>query len=300
MKRLLLLRMIKAFRRNPQRSPVYRNMIVTVVLTAFLLVGLIRVSFAQESDDKWSFKVTPYFWFINIEGNLRYSPRAGGSPHVEISNEELLENLDFGFMLSGEARKGRWSIFTDVIYFDLSSEESRVKAIDFNLGGPINPTSTSLDAGTKSSLETWIWTLAGSYEAVTGPAVTLNVLAGFRYLSADASTDWKLTATVSGPGPGQVFQRSGSISQSEDFWDAIAGVRGEVRLWGSNWYVPYYFDIGTGNSDLTWQGMLGVSYRFGWAEIMLSYRYLYYDMDKGKLFEDLTFKGPALGLMIRF
>ena len=73
-----------------------------------------------------------------------------------------------------------------------------------------------------------------------------------------------------------------------------------MRLWGSNWYIPYYFDIGTGNSDLTWQGMLGVSYRFGWGEIMLSYRYLYYDMDESKLFEDLTFKGPALGLMIRF
>jgi len=233
---------------------------VTVLLTAFLVVGLIRVSFAQETADKWNFKVTPYFWFINVEGNLRYSPIAGGSPHVEISNKDLLENLDLGFMLSGEARKGRWSIFTDVIHFDLSSEESRVKAVDFNLGGP-NPTSTSLDLGTKSSVEAWVWTLAGSYEAVTGPTATLDVLGGFRYVAADASTDWLLTATVTGPGPGAVFQRSGNISQNEDLWDAIAGIRGRVRLWGSNWYIPYYFDIGTGNSDLTWQGMLGLSCR---------------------------------------
>ena len=93
----------------------YRNMMLTVVLTAVLVVGLIRVPFAQESADKWSFNVTPYFWFINIEGDLRYSPMAGGSPHVEFSNSDLMDNLDFGLMLSGEARKGRWSIFTDVI-----------------------------------------------------------------------------------------------------------------------------------------------------------------------------------------
>jgi hypothetical protein len=275
-------------------------MMLTVVLTAVLVVGLIRVPFAQESADKWSFNVTPYFWFFNIEGDLRYSPIAGGSPHVEFSNSDLMDNLDFGLMLSGEARKGRWSIFTDVMYLDLSSEESRVKAIDFNLGGPINPTSTSLDAGTESSLETWVWTLAGGYGVVTGPTVTLDVLGGFRYLSADASTDWQLTANVSGPGPGQVFQRSGRISQSEDIWDAIVGVRGQVRLWDSNWYVPYYFDIGTGDSDLTWQGMLGLSYQFGWGDIKFAYRYLYYDTDDGELFENLSFKGPALGLTFRF
>jgi hypothetical protein len=271
-----------------------------VVLAAVLVISMVCVSSAQESTDKWSFKVTPYFWFVNVEGDLRYSPIAGGSPHVEISNKDLMENLDLAFMISGEARKGRWSVFTDVIYFDLSSEESRVKAVDFNLGGPLNPTSTSLDVGTKSSLEAWVWTLAGSYGAVTGPAVTLDVLGGFRYLTADATTAWSLTATVTGPGPGMVFQRSGSISQSEDIWDAIAGVRGQVRLWGSDWYIPYYFDIGTGDSDLTWQGMLGLSYRFGWSEIMLAYRYLYYDTDEGKLFEDLTFKGPGLAWMIRF
>jgi hypothetical protein len=279
---------------------VYRNMMLTVVFNAFLVVGLIRVPFAQESAEKWDFKVSPYLWFINIEGDLRYSPRAGGSPHVEFSNSDLMENLDLGFMLSGEARKGRWSVFTDVIYLDLSSEESRVKAIDFNLGSPINPTSTSLDAGTSSSLEAWVWTLAGGYEIVKGPTVTLDVFGGFRYFAADASTDWQLSATVSGPGPGQVFQRSGSISQSEDIWDAIVGVRGQVRLWDSNWYVPYYFDIGTGDSDLTWQGMLGLSYQFGWGETKFTYRYLYYDTDEGELFEDLNLEGPALGLTFRF
>ncbi len=278
----------------------WRILTVAVVFTGILVAGAPRVSLAQSSTDQWRFGVTPYFWFINIEGDLRYNPIPGGSPHVEISNSDLLDSLDFGFMLSGEARKGRWSIFTDVIYFDLSSIESRVKAIDFDIGGPINPTSANLDTGTSSSLAAWIWTLAGSFEVVEGPTVTLEALGGFRYLAADATTDWRLTATVNGPGPGQVFQRTGSITQSEDVWDAIVGVRGRVRLGDSRWALPYYLDIGTGDSDLTWQGMLGLSYGFDWGEIFINYRYLSYDMDEGGLIEDLSFEGPGIGITGRF
>ena len=278
----------------------WRILMVAAVFAAIVAASPARVSLAQSSADSWRFEVTPYFWFINIEGDLRYNPIPGGSPHVEISNSDLLDSLDFGFMLSGEARKGRWSIFTDVIYFDLSSIESRVKAIDFDIGGPINPTSANLDTGTSSSLTSWIWTLAGSFEVVEGPTVTLEAFGGFRYLAVDATTDWRLTATVTGPGPGQVFQRTGSISQSEDVWDAIAGVRGRVRLGGSRWTLPYYLDIGTGDSDLTWQGLLGLSYGFDWGEIFINYRYLYYDMEEGGLLEDLNFEGPGIGITGRF
>lgn len=273
---------------------------VAVVVAAIVAAGPVRAPLAQSSSDPWRFGITPYFWFINLEGNLSYNPIPGGSPHVDISNSDLLDSFDFGVMIAGEARKGRWAIFTDVIYLDLSSLESRVKEVDFNLGGPINPASTALDAGTSSSLATWIWTLAGSYEVVEESAVTLEVLGGFRYFWADVSTDWQLTATMTGPGPGQVFQRTGSISETKDAWDAIVGVRGRVRLWDSSWTIPYYLDIGTGNSDFTWQGMVGLSYGFNWGEIFINYRYLDYDMDEGGLFEDLSLEGPGVGLTFQF
>ncbi len=278
----------------------WRILMVSVMVVAMVAAGPTPASLAQSAADQWRFGITPYFWFLNLEGNLRYSPIAGGSPHVEISNSDLLDSLDFGVMLSGEARKGRWSIFTDVIYLDLSSLDSRVNDIDFNLGGPGNPTSVENDAGTSSSLEAWLWTLAGSYGVVEERAVTLEVLGGFRYLSLDVNTDWQLTTTVTGPGPGQVFQRTGSVSETQDAWDAIVGVRGRVRIGDSNWTLPYYLDIGTGNSDLTWQGMVGLSYGFNWWEIMINYRYLDYDMDGGGLFEDLTLEGPGIGLTFRF
>jgi hypothetical protein len=278
----------------------WRILMVSVVFAVIVTAGPVRVSLAQSSSDQWRFEITPYFWFINIEGDLTYNPIPGGSPHVEIRNSDLLDSLDFGFMLSGEARKGRWSVFTDVIYFDLSELDSRVKAVDFNIGGPINPTSANIDTGTSSSLTAWIWTFAGSYAVVEKPAVTLETLGGFRYVAADATTDWRLTATVTGPGAGQVFQQTGSISQSENIWDAIAGVRGRVRLWDSRWTVPYYLDIGAGDSDFTWQGILGLSCGFDWGEIFINYRYLYYDMGEGRLFEDLSLQGPGIGITGRF
>ena len=277
-----------------------RILMVAVVVAAIVAAGPTPASLAQSPADHWRFGITPYFWFLNLEGNLRYSPIAGGSPHVEISNSDLLDSLDFGIMLTGEARKGRWSIFTDVIYLDLSSLDSRVNDIDFNLGGPGNPTSVDNDAGTSSSLKAWLLTLAGSFGVVEERAVTLEILGGFRYLSLDVSTDWQLTTTVTGPGPGQVFQRTGSISETQDAWDAIVGVRGRVRLWDSSWTIPYYIDIGTGSSDLTWQGMVGLSYGFNWGEIMINYRYLDYDMDEGGLFDDLTLEGPGVGITFRF
>ena len=93
--------------------------------------------------------------------------------------------------------------------------------------------------------------------ASKGDLGRLELLVGFRYFGLKASTDWKLTATVNGPGGGQVFPRSGSISQREDLWDGVIGLRGRLNLGGSKFYVPYYLDVGTGSSEVTWEGVVG-------------------------------------------
>ena len=88
----------------------------------------------------------------------------------------------------------------------------------------------------------------------------LDVFGGLRYFGLKASADWQLTATVSGPCAGQSFPRTGSVSERLDLWDGIVGAKGRIWIGRSNWSIPYYFDIGTGSSSLTWQGMLGVAY----------------------------------------
>jgi hypothetical protein len=85
-----------------------------------------------------------------------------------------------------------------------------------------------------------------------------------------------------------------------DLWNGIIGVKGRVWLGSSNWSIPYYLDVGTGSSNLTWQGMLGVAYSFKWGAVTLAYRNLYFDQGGDKLIQDMRFNGPELGVTFRF
>jgi hypothetical protein len=275
-----------------------RQALLSAVFVTFLVLLLPLITLAQSPSNQWQFAITPYLWLPNIDGTLKYNvpPGTSGRPEVKVGPNDYLENLDFAVMINAEARKARWSVFTDVIYLDFSKETSKVKSIDF--GG--NVVSSSIDVGTESSLKGAAWTLAGGYSVLQGDLGRLEILAGFRYFGLKASTDWQLTATVTGPGPGRVFQRSGSISQSEDLWDGVIGLRGRLNLGGSKFYVPYYLDVGTGSSEVTWEGVVGLGYGFKWVDIVLAYRHLYYDMDDDNLVQDMRFSGPALGLTFRF
>jgi hypothetical protein len=232
----------------------------------------------------------------NINGTLNYSsPTGGGSPSVEVGSDKILEALEAALMISGEVRKDRWLVFTDFIYLDFSSEGSSVKSINF--GG--SAVSSSANVSTSSSLRGTVWTLGAGYAALPGRPVTLDVFGGLRYAGLEPSTDWQLAVAVTGPGSGQTFPRTGSISQRTDLWNGIIGVKGLVWLGNSNWSIPYYLDIGTG-SGLTWQGMLGIAYSFSWIDVTLVYRHLYFDQGSDKLIQDMSFSGPALGVTFRF
>lgn len=245
--------------------------------------------------DQWTFTVTPYLWLPNISGSLKYDlPNIDSSPEVETDPDSYLSDLDMALMINGEARKGKWSLFTDYIYLDFGAEDSQVKSFG---GARVNG---SIDRGTESSLTGDLWTLVGGYAVVQGPGATLDVIGGFRYLGIEASTDWKLAVTINDPVSGETLNASGSVSQSEDLWDGIIGVRGHVKLGDSNWFMPYYADIGTGSSTVTWQAMLGVAYGWKWGDVGLVYRYLSYDMDDDELLQDVSFGGPALGVTFRF
>ena len=273
------------------------GIITLAMLAALALCGPLSAA-AQTPGSQWTFSITPYLWAPNINGTLKYQVPSGaaGSPEVQVGPNDYLEALRFAMMIAGEVRKDRWSVFTDVIYLDFSSEKSSVKAVDF--GG--SRVSSSGNVSTDSSLRGGVWTLGAGYAVLPGRPVDLDVFGGLRYFGLKASTDWQLTVAVTGPGGGQTFPRAGSISERADLWDGIVGVKGRVWLGRTNWSVPYYLDVGTGSSSLTWQGILGVAYSFKWGGVTLAYRHLYYDQKGDKLVQDMRFSGPALGVTFRF
>src|SRR3954453_12668309 len=287
------------------RSSALRNNARRILRAGALALSLVMpaAASAETLSDNWTFVLTPYLWLPTIHGTLNYSipPGGTGSPSTEVGPNSYVADLNFAFMVAGEARKGEWSIFTDVIYLNVSSQDSTVKAVNFTGPAGVVSIGTSANASTSSSVKGTIWTLGGGYSVVHTPAVTLDVIGGFRYFGLEASTDWQLAATVTGPlGGTQVFPKAGSISQRENVVDAIVGIRGRVKLGESNWSIPYYLDAGTGSSKLTWQALLGISYSLSWGNVELAYRHLSYDEKSDKLVQDMRFSGPALGISFRF
>jgi hypothetical protein len=269
---------------------------------ALAVLGCVLGSTAAQADEGWQYSVQPYLWLPTINGTLRFPPPSIdiGAPEVETGPNDYLSNLNALLMLSGEARNGDWAIIGDIVYLDFSDEDAHVKNIDYHAGGARNPVSSSLDAGSKTSFSGFEWTLAGSRRFFNDERGSFEVLGGLRYFGLKASADWHLTASVTGPSGTNSFPANGSIDASKDFWQGIVGVRGTVHLGSGNWYMPYYADVGAGGDSWSWQGLLGIAYRFSVGDATLSYRHIEYNQSDDKLVQSLSFSGPAFGFNFHF
>ena len=170
------------------------------------------------------------------------------------------------FMATGEARKGKWSMRADVLYLDVGDD-------------------TTLDSGEKLSadLKCWVVTPVFGYNLVETEKIRFDILGGARYLNLDAELE----------------EGSLSVDASAHTWDGVVGVSGHVNL-TETWYLPYYLDIGAGDSDLTWQAFAGVGYKFSKVNVVLTYRYIKWDFDDGHAISDLSFSGPLIGVVFVF
>lgn len=245
---------------------------------AMLMAASTTVGASEGSASDWQYGLMIYGWLPSISGDLNYDLPDSGGDSVSVDASNILDALKMTFMGSFEARKGPWSGFTDVIYLDLGDDKSKSVSV------PNGSTHTLFDADME--LTGWLWTLGGAYTVWQNQKSHLDLLAGARLLSLDTEVE------LTGGGPGQ---RDRTLSESEDLWDAIVGVKGRLNL-QDRWFMPYYADVGTGDTDLTWQVMAGVGYAFDWGEVMLNYRYLEYDQGDDKLLQDLGFGGAMLGV----
>ncbi|KAF7962871.1 hypothetical protein AWV80_16145 [Cupriavidus sp. UYMU48A] len=253
------------------------------------------------ASDEWQFAIAPYLWLPNVSGDFRFSgspSTGGGNLNIGTGPDSYLQNLQFLLMLQAEARKGNWSMFGDAIYLDFNHQDTTLKSVAPGNGASIVvPRDVASDVG--SNMTGGMLQLAAGYTALRAAWGNVEPFGGLRYLNLSANVHWTLSATFTQQGA--TLARQGSISQTENLVDAIIGVRGRFNF-GSNgrWYVPYYFDIGTGSSRYTLQASAGAAYAASWGDIQLSYRYLNYELNGGDLIQRLTFKGPMLGVVFRF
>ncbi|WP_295582352.1 hypothetical protein [uncultured Lamprocystis sp.] len=281
--------------KQPQHPPA--TLVQAAVLLAGSLVAIPAAAAVDPFDGAWHFNLTPYVWLPNINADLNYDlrPRAAalfrsGATQLstEIGPNDYLSNLQFALMLSGEARKGLWSVYTDIIYLDLGNQDSRIRTVRGLRGESL----TNVAHQAETSLDGTVWTLGGGYTLAHGAWGHVDLLAGFRYLGLDTEFKWQLAGSYG------LLDRTGKVSKNREDWVGLVGAKGEILFGDTRWFMPYYLDVGTGSSSWTWQALVGVGYRFEWGDATLALRSLSYDFDEDD--SNLRFTGPALGVTFRW
>jgi hypothetical protein len=266
-----------------------RNANRRVLNVSALLLGLGVVTtptFAQTLPDQWQFEAIVYGYFPQLSGTATIP--TGRTANISVDPRELISNLNFAFMGAVEARKGPWGAFTDVIYVHASGSKSATRAL--SIAGVTIPGDVTADA--HLDIKSTVWTLGGSYRVVERPEASMDLLAGARALFLTEHLNWQFSADV-GPfvGPG----RQGSGDYKPTNWDGIIGFKGRWMFGDQHaWFVLYYIDVGTGESQLTWQGIGGLGYKFSWGEVIGAWRYLDYQFSNHS--STLAMNGPAVGV----
>ena len=151
-----------------------------------------------------------------------------------------------------------------------------------------------VDLNADLEVKGWVWSIAGTYSLIATPEHSMQLLAGARLLDVEENLNYQFTGNI---GALPLAAPGGSSSVDESVWDGIIGVKGRVSF-GANreWFVPYYLDVGTGESELTWQAIGGIGYAFKWGQVIAAWRYLDYKFKSGSAIESLNFNGPAIGV----
>jgi hypothetical protein len=248
-------------------------------------------------DGQWHYGLTVYGWFpaMTTDASFTLPNGATAAPSVTVKPKNYLSDLQFGAMGAFQARNGNLSLFTDIIYADISSLNSRVTRLHTPDGDITPPLNVDVNVGLKEL----IWTFGAGYTVARSDQGNLDVVGGARYGSL------KTSLGVNAFGPGGIFGTSASGNANADVWTGIIGVKGALRLSDDGkWYMPYEADIGfgsTSHSSVTnGNAILAVGYKFSWGDLVGGWRYLSYDMGSSAPIQKLIMSGPALGATFRW
>jgi len=251
------------------------------------LLGLLAPSYAGAEDplsDDWQFRIAPYAWALAADGDVTVK---GQKSDLDLSFKDIWEELNYGVMLEGEARKGRVGVIANVLYANLGDNE--------NVGGvSIDPDINLFWGSLAGYYRLGPWNL-DSEAGDDSPKLIVDPYAGVRYTYLEVDLDI-------GGGP--------DLSGDEEWVDPIVGLRTLWQLTPS-WGVTAAGDIGGFGvgSDFQWMATGLIRYRFGLfgddnAQFGAGYRALYQDYSDGsgadKVEWDVLLHGPVFTVGIEF
>jgi hypothetical protein len=223
--------------------------------------------------DKWQFQFSPYFWLAGLHGTGGIGNRTA---EVDESFSDVFDALNFAFMGTFEARKGKFISLTDLEYVSVSDEKATP-----------GPLFSNVDAGFK----TFIFDQEVGYRLLENSAkgASLDVLGGARVWRV--KTDLEFGAGI---------LPATRIEGSRSWVDAVGGLRGKMAL-SEKLFLTGKFDLGGGGSQFTWQIFGGGGYNINpKIALIFGYRVLDVDYDKNNFVFDMNQRGPIVGIGFRF
>ena len=198
------------------------------VACASLMPALALPSSAQEENSDWKWGLEVYGWLPNINSTL------GSGKEFEISQTDILDNLDFTLQGNIYSTKGNWTFFADGVLLQLGADDEASSSQTFeartsssigdsvseaiSFSGPLGLINVDVnargqfdvdfDAGVE--LETFsavsadvkmrsdISTFGAGYTFFQGRKTTLTAIGGVRYLYLDVEVDVDVQVELEG------------------------------------------------------------------------------------------------------
>ncbi len=245
--------------------------IATLALAIFAVPVLSVAAETEPASERWQFIGEIYGWGAELNAE---TPTGDD---IKISFSDIVDNLEFTVMGKLAAVKGKWSLVGDFIYLNIENDTNGTATI----------IRRSVSTKTNVDLTAYIGTLLGGYTVFETKSTKVDMLLGARYLRLEADVKFDL-------GPFET-----KVSESGHNWDGIVGLNARINL-APKWFLGCYADVGTGDSELTWQAMAGAGYQFDKVEAVVGYRYMDYEFDDAKLIDNLNISGPFAGIRYYF
>ena len=253
-----------------------RSLFTTLCLTSLLHAGnheAIAPIDPTPHRKELSFGLSTYIMAAGVVGSVGID---GTKADFESSFGDILENLNEGIALSGFASYDKWSLRADYLYMGMGIER------DTDI-----PIYEKVDANLKARLFTSLL----SYHIWENDEAYINLGAGARLFHM--SGDIALLSTSN-------FFPDLEGDGSQDLWDGIIAFTGSYQF-APKWSLRFYGDIGSGDSELTYQTHLSCGYQCTDSLIvLLGVRQVSYEIERDKLDLDITFAGPQLGVVYTF
>ena len=254
------------------------NMRSERALSRLLIAGVLLLGVNSVYAGEWRSSASLYFWLPSIDGsgNLDVPPDDGsGEEPLPVDPAQVLDSLDLVLMGSFEVKYDKYLFFTDIVYLDLSNTKS------------VNILNTSREVAV--GFEGWESSYYGGYTVVGSDELTLDFIGGLRYFSMEFEVEVDR----------EIITKQRKRTFYEGLLDGIVGLKGQYNI-TQQWFIPYHADVGTGDSDLTYQLISGIGYGGGWGDVALTYRHLAWQLRDDGILNTFSLSGFSIAYRYHF